>query len=133
MDKIDTETRKQSQYQPDGDQETELPYVQKNNFEHEIKIVNANTKIALDELKYTFLLAHSLADSAIRIREHTFSETSNNPIDNDFLVRWNEFTQKIIEILSTFGNELEGVLKQKLGREVIEDQIEKYKTKILKH
>lgn len=130
MEKKDTETQKQSQYQPNVDQETDLPNMQKNSIEHEIEIVNEITKIAFDELKITVLLAHTLAENAIKAMRQIELESNQEPLNAQEVAGWEKYTNEINQILDQFGMNLQEILNQNLGQEVIEEAVLKYKTKM---
>lgn len=101
-------------------------------FNQEINAINRLFLSAMDELKTTTLLAHSLAESSLKALD--LDELISNPksLDSITLVRWEKYTNEINQILDKFGTNLQGILNQKIGQEVLEEIVEKYKTRIRK-
>ena len=96
----------------------------------EIDSIHGNVLNSLDELKNTILLAHTLAENAIRAISYAKLEPIKDPFNKQEEERWNAYTDKISKILDQYGTNLQEILNQKLGQEVIEEMVGKYKAKI---
>jgi len=98
--------------------------------DNEINAIDAIVSTAMDELKITTLLAHTLAGYAIKAMVKYEIGSKQEPLNAEEIARWTEYTHAIIQILDQLGMNLQAILNQKIGQEGLEDIVEKYKTRI---
>ena len=96
----------------------------------ELDLIHGIARTSLDEFTTTILLAHTLAENAIRAISYAKLEPTKDPFNKQEEERWNAYTDKISKILDQYGTNLQEILNQKLGQEVIEEMVGKYKAKI---
>ena len=98
--------------------------------EHGINAISTIVSTAMDELKITTLLAHTLAGYAIKALVKYEIGSKQEPLNEEEIARWTQYTHAIIQVLDQLGMNLQASLTQKIGQEVLEDFVQKYKTRI---
>jgi len=96
----------------------------------EIDLIHRIFFISTDELESTILVAHALMESALKVMHQLNGESSEENPDSQETAGWNEYAGKVTQILDDFGNNLQKIINQKIGREVLEEILINFKRKI---
>jgi len=87
-------------------------------------------RFSIDEFSVTAQLANTLVENAMKAIHREDFETGKEELNPQELMRWNEYTNKVTQILDKFGMDLQETLNQKLGQEVAQDLLEKLRASI---
>ena len=96
----------------------------------EIDSIHKIFSTSTDELESTILVAHALMDNTLKVMHQLDGESSDEHPDSPETARWNEYAGKVTQILDDFGNNLQKIANQKLGREVLEEIFMTFKERI---
>jgi len=104
----------------------------KNEYQQDvINSIQRNIKASLDEFSVTVQLANTLVENALKAIHRDDWETRKEDLNPQEIMSWNEYTDKVTQILNQFGKDLQEILNQKLGQEVAQEFWEKVKAKII--